>query len=335
MGAGSLAGRFRSVPLFLAPGLAAHEPVHVSVWRVGAAPLSLTPDARNLCMKKFYSLIATLLVLAIALWIGRTLWVDYMDSPWTRDGRVRADIINVAADVSGTVVDVPVHDNQWVKRGDLLMQIDPEHYRIAVKQAQALLASRKATWEMRKLNARRRADMDELVISAENRDDASNVATSALADYQLAQAQLEAAELNLARTRVLAAVDGYVTNLNVHRGDYARIGEAKMAVVDMNSFWVYGFFEETKLPHLKVGDPADLQLMSGEVLKGHVESIARGIYDRDNPQSRELIADVNPTFNWVRLAQRVPVRIHLDQVPQDVLLAAGMTCTVIVRPVDG
>ncbi|KPX23447.1 HlyD family secretion protein [Pseudomonas amygdali pv. mellea] len=319
----------------MAPGVAALVHVYLHLRRFGAAPLSLTPESRNIRMKKFYSLLATLLVLAIALWVGRTLWVDYMDTPWTRDGRVRADIINVAADVSGTVVDVPVHDNQRVKRGDLLMQIDPEHYRIAVKQAQALLASRKATWEMRKLNAKRRADMDELVISAENRDDASNVATSALADYQLAQAQLEAAELNLSRTRVLAAVDGYVTNLNVHRGDYARIGEAKMAVVDMNSFWVYGFFEETKLPHLNVGDPADMQLMSGEVLKGHVESIARGIYDRDNPQSRELIADVNPTFNWVRLAQRVPVRIHLDSVPESVLLAAGMTCTVIVRPLDG
>ncbi|NWC72424.1 HlyD family secretion protein, partial [Pseudomonas sp. P7758] len=114
---------------------------------------------------------------------------------------------------------------------------------------------------------------------------------------------LEAAQLNLKRTQVVAAVDGYVTNLNVHRGDYARIGEAKMAVVDMNSFWVYGFFEETKLPHVKVGDKADMQLMSGETLKGHVESISRGIYDRDNPESRELIADVNPTFNWVRLAQ--------------------------------
>ncbi|WP_147471865.1 efflux RND transporter periplasmic adaptor subunit, partial [Pseudomonas cichorii] len=148
----------------------------------------------------------------------------------------------------------------------------------------------------------------------------------------LAQARLAAAELNLSRTRVLASVDGYVTNLNVHRGDYARAGEAKMAVVDMNSFWVYGFFEETKLPHVHVNDPAEMQLMSGEVLKGHVESIARGIYDRDNPQSRELIADVNPTFNWVRLAQRVPVRIHLDQVPDGLLLAAGMTCTVVVAP---
>ncbi|MBX8561336.1 HlyD family secretion protein [Pseudomonas cichorii] len=283
-------------------------------------------------MKKLFSLIATLLVLALAIFIGRTLWVHYMETPWTRDGRVRADIINVAAEVSGTVIDVPVRDNQQVKKGDLLMQIDPEHYRIAVKEAQALLASRKATWEMRKLNAKRRADMDNLVVSTESRDDASNIATSALADYQLAQARLEAAELNLSRTRVLASVDGYVTNLNVHRGDYARAGEAKMAVVDMHSFWVYGFFEETKLPHVHVNDPAEMQLMNGEVLKGHVESIARGIYDRDNPQSRELIADVNPTFNWVRLAQRVPVRIHLDQVPDGLLLAAGMTCTVVVSP---
>ncbi|MBD8705061.1 MULTISPECIES: HlyD family secretion protein [unclassified Pseudomonas] len=284
-------------------------------------------------MKKLFSLIATLLILALAIWIGRLLWIHYMDTPWTRDGRVRADVINVAADVSGVVIDVPVKDNQPVKKGDLLMQIDPEHYQLAVKQAEAMVASRKATWEMRKVNANRRKDMDALVISAESREDASNVATSAQADYQLAVAQLEAAQLNLQRTKVLAAVDGYVTNLNVHRGDYARIGEAKMAVVDRNSFWVYGFFEETKLPHVRIGDPADMQLMSGEVMKGHVESIARAIYDRDNPESRELIADVNPTFNWVRLAQRVPVRIHLDHVPEGVVLAAGITCTVIVNPV--
>ena len=283
-------------------------------------------------MKKFFSLIATLLVLAAAVAIGRQLWVQYMNTPWTRDGRVRADIINVAADVPGYVVDVPVRDNQLVKKGDLLIQIDPEHYEVAVKQAQALVASRKATWEMRKVNAHRRADMDNLVISRENRDDASNIANSALADYQQAQAQLAAAELDLKRTRILATVDGYVTNLNVHRGDYARTGEAKMAVVDKDSFWVYGFFEETKLPHVNVGDQAELQMMSGAVLKGHVESISRGIYDRDNPESRELIADVNPTFNWVRLAQRVPVRIHIDEVPEGFLLAAGTTCTVVVKP---
>ncbi|AOA06597.1 HlyD family secretion protein [Pseudomonas sp. TMW 2.1634] len=281
-------------------------------------------------MKKFFSLLATLLVLALAIWIGRTLWEHYMNTPWTRDGRVRADIINVAADVNGYVVGVPVKDNQRVKKGDVLLEIDPEHYEIMVKQAQSLVASRKATWEMRKVNAHRRADMDSLVISRENRDDASNIADSALADYQHALAQLDAAQLNLKRTKVLATVDGYVTNLNVHRGDYARVGDPKMAVIDEDSFWVYGFFEETKLPHIRVGDKADLQMMSGEVLKGHVESISRGIYDRDNPESRELVADVNPTFNWVRLAQRVPVRIHIDEIPDGFLLAAGTTCTVIV-----
>ena len=281
-------------------------------------------------MKKFFSLLATLLVLALAIWIGRTLWEHYMNTPWTRDGRVRADIINVAADVNGYVVGVPVKDNQLVKKGDVLLEIDPEHYEIMVKQAQSLVASRKATWEMRKVNAHRRADMDNLVISRENRDDASNIADSALADYQHALAQLDAAQLNLKRTKVLATVDGYVTNLNVHRGDYARVGDPKMAVIDQDSFWVYGFFEETKLPHIRVGDKADLQMMSGEVLKGHVESISRGIYDRDNPESRELVADVNPTFNWVRLAQRVPVRIHIDEIPDGFLLAAGTTCTVIV-----
>src|SRR5690606_20229517 len=215
-------------------------------------------------MKKFFSLVATLLVLAAAVVIGRQLWLHYMTTPWTRDGRVRADIVNVAADVPGYVVDVPVRDNQRVKKGDVLIQIDPEHYQLAVEQARAQVASRKATWEMRKVNARRRADLDNLVISRENRDDASNIATAALADYQQAQAQLAAAELNLKRTRIVATVDGYVTNLNIHRGDYARTGEPVMAVVDEHSFWVYGFFEETKLPHVKVGDEAELQMMSGE-----------------------------------------------------------------------
>lgn len=282
-------------------------------------------------MKKLFSLTATLLILALALGLGHSVWVHYMDTPWTRDGRVRADIINVASDVSGLVVNVAVRDNQQVKKGDLLLQIDPDHYQLAVKQARADVAARKAAWDMRLSNAKRRADMDALVISAENRDDAGHQALAAQAEYQQAQARLDSAELNLARTQVRASVDGYVTNLNVHRGDYAHAGEAKMAVIDLHSFWVYGFFEETKLPHVRVGDAAELQMMSGQILTGRVDSIARGIYDRENPESRELLADVNPTFNWVRLAQRVPVRIHLDPLPEGVLLAAGMTCTVVVK----
>lgn len=281
-------------------------------------------------MKKLFSLLGTLVVFGLALFLGRLLWVNYMETPWTRDGRVRADIINVAADVAGYVVAVPVKDNQHVRKGDLLIQIDPAHYQLAVDQARALVAARKATWDMRKLNARRRADLDAMVISKENQEDAGSLADAAQASYQQAQAALAAAELNLARTRVVAQVDGFVTNLNVHTGDYARVGEARMAVVDEHSFWVYGFFEETKLPHVHVGDVAQMQMMSGETLTGHVESIARGIYDRDNPESRELLADVNPTFNWVRLAQRVPVRIHLDQVPEGMSLAAGTTCTVVI-----
>lgn len=283
-------------------------------------------------LKSVFSVLATLTILLAAVLIGQRLWTHYMDSPWTRDGRVRAEVINVAADVSGIVVEVPVRDNQMVKKGDLLMRIDPRRYEIAVQQAEALVASRKATLEMRRLNARRRAAMDNRVVSRESLDDASNTAAAAEADYQQALAILESARLDLERTRVLAPVDGYVTNLAVYAGDYARAGEPKLAVVDRHSYWIYGYFEETKLPHLKVGDPADVQLMSGESLGGHVESIARAIYDRDNPQSRELTADVNPTFNWVRLAQRIPVRIHIDEVPEGVLLAAGMTGTVIIRP---
>ncbi len=285
-----------------------------------------------LSRQSIISFLATLSVVAIALWLGRSLWVNYMESPWTRDGRVRADVVRVAPDVTGLVLDVPVRDNQTVSKGDLLLQIDPARYQLAVKQARALLAARQATLAMREQNARRRLALDEQVVSREDRDDASNAAAAARAEYRLAQALLEKAELDLARTRVLAPVDGYVTNLGVRPGDYAEAGVAQVAVVDRDSYWVYGYFEETKLPLLAIGDAVEMQLMSGQVLEGHIDSIARAIYDRDNPQSRELIADVNPTFNWVRLAQRVPVRINIDRVPDGVLLAAGITCTVVVKP---
>lgn len=283
-------------------------------------------------IRNIIGFIATAFVFAVAILTGRVLWVHYMDELWTRDGRVRAEIINIAPDVSGAVVDMPVRDNQFVKKGDLLMQIDPSHYEIAVEQAQAAVAARKAELQMRRDDAQRRADMDSLVVSRENRENASHTASAAEAQYQQAFAALDAAKLNLTRTRVVSPVDGYVTNLSVFRGDYATTGTAKMAVVDSHSFWVYGYFEETKLPKVKVGSKAEIRLMSGGVLQGQVEGISRGIYDRDNPQSRELLADVNPTFNWVRLAQRVPVRIRIDQVPEGIPLSAGTTCTVVISP---
>ncbi|MDU4056145.1 MAG: HlyD family secretion protein [Pseudomonas oryzihabitans] len=286
-------------------------------------------------LKKLFGVLFTLLVVCLALILGRLLWVHYMNDPWTRDGRVRAEVITIAPDVAGLVTEIAVRDNQWVNKGDLLLQIDPEHYEIAVHQAEASVAARKATLAMRQQNARRRADIDSLVVSRENREDASSAALAAEADLRQAQAQLESARLNLKRTRVLAPVDGYVTNLSVFKGDYAAAGAPKLAVIDAHSFWVYGYFEETKLPHVQVGAAAEMRLMSGQTLQGHVESIARGIYDRDNPQSRELTADVNPTFNWVRLAQRVPVRIALDPLPEGLLLAAGTTCTVVLEDARG
>ncbi len=283
-------------------------------------------------IRKIIGFVATLAIFAVAILIGRALWVHYMDEPWTRGGRVRAEVINIAPDVSGAVVELPVRDNQFVKKGDLLMQIDPSHYQIAVEQAQAAVAARKAELQMRRDDAKRRADVDSLVVSKESRENASHTANAAEAQYQQALAALDAAKLNLERTRVVAPVDGYVTNLAVFRGDYATAATPRLAIVDSHSFWVYGYFEETKLPRVKIGDKAEIRLMSGGVLQGHVESISRGIYDRDNPQSRELLADVNPTFNWVRLAQRVPVRIRIDRIPDGVVLSAGTTCTVVVTP---
>ncbi|MDR3098080.1 MAG: HlyD family secretion protein [Paraburkholderia sp.] len=283
-------------------------------------------------IRNIIGFIATAIIFAVAILVGRVLWVHYMDEPWTRDGRVRAEVVNIAPDVSGAVVELPVRDNQFVHKGDLLMQIDPSHYQIAVEQAQAAVAARKAELTMKLDDARRRADMDSQVVSQENRENASHTANSAQAQYQQAIAALDAAKLNLERTRVISPVDGYITNLQVFQGDYANAGRASLAVVDSHSFWVYGYFEETKLPRVKVGNKADIKLMSGGTLEGHVESISRGIYDRDNPQSRELLADVNPTFNWVRLAQRVPVRIHIDKVPDGMILSAGTTCTVVVKP---
>jgi multidrug resistance efflux pump len=185
-----------------------------------------------------------------------------------------------------------------------------------------------------KADADRRQDLDNDVVSKESRDNALKAAASAAALLRQAQAQLDAAELNLSRTKVYAPVDGYVTNLNVRRGDYVTTGVPKLAVIDSASFWVFGYFEETKLPHVKIGDKAHVRLMSGGEAVGHVDSISRSIYDRDNPVSKDLTADVNPTFNWVRLPQRVPVRIHIDSITRDVILSAGTTCTVTIDTDD-
>ncbi|HEX7338457.1 MAG TPA: HlyD family secretion protein [Rhodanobacteraceae bacterium] len=314
----------------------------------------------------------TLLVVLIAAVLAWALWRHYMYSPWTRDARVRAEVVDVAPDVSGRVVRVAVKDNQKVARGDVLFVIDPTRFANAVRQAQANLDAAEAaahaagadvaamsasaqaahaTYAMRHAEASRRQRIGSL-ISGEARADAKAVAAAAHAQWQAAQAgqgkaaaakaealasveqaqaALALAELNLERTKVRAPIDGYVTNLDVYPGDYVATGSAHMALVGADGFWIYGYFEETKLPDVRVGAPVSIRFMDGTTARGKVESIARGIADSDSPAGG-LLADVKPTFSWVRLAQRIPVRISIDpgSLPKGAHLAAGMTATVVV-----
>lgn len=275
--------------------------------------------------------LVTLAAVAIAIVAGWFLWVTYEESPWTRDGRVRADIVTVTPDVSGVVVEVKVIDNQDVKVGDVLFVIDQARYKIALEQAQAVLAGAEATRDQRQHDYERRSQLSAIAISSEALESAKNAALAAQADYGQAVAALDTAKLNMARTEVRAPVNGHVTNVSLRPGDYATAGRAMLAMVDSDSFYVAGYFEETKLRSIKIGDRVSIRLLGFDSpLEGHVESVARAITDRDNALGNDLIANVNPTFNWVRLAQRIPVRIAIDRIPDGITLSAGMTATVVV-----
>jgi RND family efflux transporter MFP subunit len=255
-----------------------------------------------------------------------------MLSPWTRDARVQADVVSIAPDVAGFVDDLRVKDNQFVQKGDVLLVIDRERYTRALAAADATVAARKADMEMRQHEAARRAKLTSLSISAEAQEDAMLTADSAVASYRQALADRSTAQLNLDRTVLRAPVNGFVTNLTLDVGQYASVGTKVMALIDSDNYRVTGYFEETKIPAVKQNGHVDIYLMSGgPVLRGHVESISRGITDRDNPAGPELLTNANPTFEWVRLAQRIPVRIHIDDVPKGVVISSGMTCTVVVQ----
>lgn len=277
--------------------------------------------------------VITGVLLLVAFLFGKYLWDDNMSSPWTRDGRVKADIVRIAPDVAGIVTAVLVKDNQFVHQGDVLFRIDPRRYQQALLEAEAAVLAQKTETAMRKREAARRKGLDAAIVTSENRESASALAAIAEAKYQAAVAARDLAKFNLERTEVRAPADGWVTNLGVYPGDFANAGGARLAVIGSDSFYVNGYFEETKLPYLAVGDQVDIRLMSGDaLLHGHIESISRGITDRDAVTGRELLADVNPTFNWVRLAQRIPVRVKIDDLADSHQLIAGMTCTVIVKP---
>ncbi len=301
-------------------------PVQPSSARAGFS--AITRRSRTV---KVVRIVATLVILLVAFVAAAFVWEFYTQAPWTRDGRVRVQVANIAPQVSGQIVDVKVADNQNVKKGDILYVIDPIDFEVSVTSADAEVKNREADLSVKSAQAARREALTTVSTSVEEKQIYAGNAKIASAALESAQAQLRQAKVNLGRTQVRSTVNGRVTNLLMRVGDYARSGTSNISVVDTDSYWIDGYFEETKMANIHVGDTADVALMGyGPHLRGTVSSITLGISTANAAPSTQGLPDVNPVYTWVRLAQRVPVRIKIDQVPADVPLVAGMTATVVV-----
>ncbi|HBK4617365.1 TPA: HlyD family secretion protein [Klebsiella michiganensis] len=295
-------------------------------------------------MKKLKYL-STLLVAALAIIAAWLVWNYNTQSPWTRDGKVRAEQVGVTPQVSGSILQLNVRDNQLVKAGDVLFRIDDTPYKIALLNARAQLAKAKAEVaraqaEQKKAasDASRRRHLSQNFISAEDLENANTALNTATTNLEaakavvgVAQATLDHAQWQLTQTEIKAPVDGWVTNLSTRVGDYAAVGHPVFALVDSRSFYVVGYFEETKLRNIRPGDSAQIILYSSkQKLQGHVSSIGRAIVDQSVESGGDLVANIKPNIPWVRLAQRVPVRIEFDHLPPDTILVSGTTCTVAI-----
>jgi multidrug resistance efflux pump len=362
-----------------------------------SAPVAGAGAKRHALPLRVGPLLITLTAAATAAIFGWAMWNAYMGAPWTRDATVRASVVMMAPEVSGRIVELHVTDNQYVRKGDLLMVIDPTNYTIAVSQAEAAVQQAQASVQtidaqmivqQAQISANR-SQLDQVqagLVFAQQQasryqdlaqkgsgtvQNAQQFATqlaqqqasvkSAEANLELAQRQIESqkaqrmsaeatlaqaqaqlrqARANLQRTRILSPADGYVTNLLVQLGNYVNVGANAISLVDAHSYWVDGYFEETNLAPIRVGNAAQIKLMGhSQILRGHVDSIARAISVSNAQPNNQGVATVNPIFTWVRLAQRIPVRIHIDEVPPDIVLSAGMTATVEIeqapRPNEG
>lgn len=293
--------------------------------------LDLPTDRPKVSILPALRVLATLAVVAIAGILGWKMWLTYMSTPWTRDGTVRAYVITVTPQVSGRIVALPIKADQFVHKGDLLMEIEPDDYRIALANAEANVARAKADLDNKQAEAERRSHLTTLAVSDEEKQIFAANANMAQAAYDQALAERDKAKLDLRRTQIVSPVNGYVTNLLTQVGDYALTGQRALSVVDSDSFWVDGYFEETLLNTIHVGDPAEVKLMAfPERLTGRVIGIGRGIAVPNAQPDGSGLANVNPVFTWVRLAQRVPVRVLLDQVPPSVTLSAGLTASITI-----
>lgn len=272
----------------------------------------------------------TLTVLVSGVHASRLLWQHYRVEPWTRDGRVNAESVEIVPEVSGKVARIFVADNREVLKGEILFEIDSRSYALALQQAEANLSSRRHELSLAQIQVdRRRPLASQHAISAEELQRAENALSIASSALDSALAARDSAKLELDRTTIVSPVNGYVTNFHLRQGDYAAAEQGQFSIIDRDSFWVAAYFEETKIPAVHERDQVRIDLMGGSrPLHGHVESISRGIADPTTAGAG--LANVDPVFNWVRLAQRIPVRIHLDDVPAGVFLSSGMTCNVHV-----
>lgn len=288
---------------------------------------------KNRILKTTARVVATLVIVAIAAVLAWFAWQHYVYAPWTRDARVQADVINIAPEVSGTVVQVAVTDDSFVHVGDLLFRIQPIRFEHAVSEAKANLESARARRAYAQANAQRLERLPPGGVSTQDLQQAQSSAQEAVASVNQYQAQLAQARQNLEWATVRSPVNGYVTHLLLDQGDYATEGSPALTLVDAETFRVIAYFEETKLANIDVGDAADIELMAGDThLNGHVTSFGRGIAISDYAQGERNLPDVNPTFQWVRLAQRIPVTITFDRPPETLPLSVGLTATVHVHP---
>jgi multidrug resistance efflux pump len=282
-------------------------------------------------------ILITLGAVALAVLLTWAMWQVYMGTPWTRDGTVRAYVVTMAPEVAGRIVKLPVPDNQFVHKGDVLFEIEPADYRIALEQAQAQAQRDGAALDYARANEGRQATLEgEGWVSKNIFQQSASAMHQLEAAVAVDRAAIAKAELDLSRVVVRSPVNGYVTNLLAQLGDYANVGQQLVSLVDADSFWVDGYFEETSLGRIHDADPATVKLMGySQLVRGHVGGVARGINTPNAQPDPAGLASVNPIFTWVRLAQRVPVRIHIDQIPDGVRLVAGMTGTVQIDPQAG
>ncbi|MHC6529992.1 efflux RND transporter periplasmic adaptor subunit [Vibrio proteolyticus] len=286
-------------------------------------------------MKKFLIIAVNIVILGGAIWLGYQKYQDYFNNPWTRDGQVRANVIKVAPRVSGPIADVAVADNQPVKAGDLLFVIDPETYQVALSQAQVSLEKAIVSSRGKKIEYDRLKDIrakDRGAVSHKDLIRREIAYEESLLQIKAAEEQLKSAKLNLSYTKVYASVDGFVSNLDIRTGTQAVANQPLLALIDSSSFWVFGFFRENQLANIHPGSEARVTLMShpDTPIKARVDSIGWGIAPKDGTVGYNLLPNVNPVFQWIRLAQRIPVRITITELPQGVDLRFGLTASIMV-----